>query len=180
MGDLVHTTEGPLGSWTAIEDIHVYFFGDEPLVSLPLDGNDSVEVTRWHQLCERGTSASIPASRVSSGLLLPAAPRLVFDLVTMGTLPIRCSQWTLASAPPDEDPQLDRYPCLPVSSIWETLRALWTPPPTDILLQKCQLYSGLLLAGVRGPGIISRVGALRMHSLAELIVLLFPDAYSRR
>ena len=113
-------------------------------------------------------------------MLVPAAPRWVFDLVTMGNLPIRCSQWTLASAPPDDDQQLDRYPCLPVNTIWDMLNELWTPPPADLLLQKCQLYAGLLLADVNGLGIIAQVGALRMHSLAELVALLFPEAYSRQ
>ena len=137
VGDFVHTPEGPVGIWTQIEDTHVCFFAEEPLLSLPSEGKGTLEVTRRQQVREENTPGSVQARCVTSGVLLPSAPRLVFYLVTTGNLPIRHSQWTLASAPPDEDPQLDRYPCLPASSICATLRTLWAPPPRDFLLQKC-------------------------------------------
>ena len=79
----------------------------------------------------------------------------------------------MASAPADEDAQLERYPCLPIPDLWARLRAFWTPPAMDLLRQKCQLYWGLLLTEVDGLGIIPAVGALRMRSLAAPVALLF-------
>ena len=91
VGDRVRRTDGPLGTWTSIEDIHVYFFEEEPLVALPAEEKTTVAVTRWHQVRQDGTHMYVPANQVSTGSLVPPAPRLVFDLVTRGNLPIRCS-----------------------------------------------------------------------------------------
>ena len=60
------------------------------------------------------------------------------------------------------------------------LTELWTPPPDDLLLQKCQLYAGPLMAETNGIRVVARVGALRIHHLPRLVAFLFPEAYSEK
>ena len=115
-----------MGTWTQIEDIHVFFFEEEPLVALPTEDNAAVAVTKWHQVKQEGIARYAPAARVPEGSYIPPAPRLVFDLVTHGDLPITCSEWILASALPDEDQHLTE-PCLPVDTIWVYSRKFGRP-----------------------------------------------------
>ena len=181
VGDLVRTQVGPAGKWTRVTDIHIFFSEAETLVALPTTDRSTVMVTRWHQVRLEDTSNYLPAEQVPVGLRTPPAPRLVFDLVTQGDLPIQCSGWVLASALPDEDPTTElTETCLPVDTLCGLLSALWMPPPDDLLLQKCQLYAGLLMAETNGIGVIARVGALRIHHLPRLVAFLFPGIYSAK
>ena len=179
VGDLIRTTAGPDGAWTRVTDIHTFFSEAEALVALPPADCRAVIVTRWHQVKQEHTSNYLPAEQVPEGIRFPPTPCFVFDLVTQGDLPIEGSGWALASAMPDDDPTTElTESCLPVGTLCDLLSGLWTPPPDDLLLQKCQLYAGLLMAETNGIGIIARVGALRIHHLPSLVAFLFPGTYS--
>ena len=91
VGDLVRTTVGPDGKWTRVTDTHTFFSEAETLVALPTTDRSTVMVTRWHQVRREGTYKYVPAEQAPEGLHIPPAPHLVFDLVTQGDLPIKCS-----------------------------------------------------------------------------------------